>query len=233
MPSIARSRMTLRHLTPLLIVLLSASCQRDKGPDSDLQEVGDSFSGLQKSLGGTNGDYNYCNQSVCNSGEGDCDSNAECAAGLICGKNNGALFGSPADWDYCVPPHCQNGQQDGDETGIDIGGSCSTTPACPGVNGDPTFCTTACPCDVGEGDCDSNAECAAGLACGTNNGAQFGLAANLDVCVLPHCTNRRHDANEVGVDCGGPDCGTCVPACRNGVLDPGEQCDDGNQTAGD
>lgn len=74
---------------------------------------------------GNNGDANFCsNGPLCNTGEGDCDNDAECAGALVCGNNNGKKFGLPTRWDVCVPAHCVDGSQSGDETGVDCGGSC-------------------------------------------------------------------------------------------------------------
>ncbi|MEZ4329175.1 MAG: FG-GAP-like repeat-containing protein [Polyangiales bacterium] len=46
-----------------------------------------------------------------------------------------------------------------------------------------SYCGLGCPCAEGQGDCDTDNHCATGLSCVQNNGAQFGFAANLDVCV--------------------------------------------------
>jgi hypothetical protein len=177
---------------------------------------------------GTPSTETFCSGCQCVSGQGDCDSSSECAAGLICATDNGALFGLPRNYDVCVPPHCTNDMLDAasGETGIDSGGPCGTRAStCTGTPGATDFCV-GCQCASGEGDCDSNAECATGLACAVNNGPRFGLPAGYDVCVPAHCTNRALDAasGETGVDKGGP-CGT--PPCGNGVVNSGEVCDDG------
>jgi len=178
--------------------------------------------------GAVNGAIDYCNNpaSSCASGEGDCDSNAQCAAGLVCVANNGLKFGFPKTWDVCAPSHCSDRTQNAGETGIDCGGACGACLACVGTPGDRDFCV-GCQCASGQGDCDSPAECAAGLTCATNNGLKFALPSQFDVCVPAHCTNRILDAasGETGVDVGGP-CGTLNP-CGNGALDNGEACDDG------
>ncbi len=95
-------------------------------------------------------DSNYCtNSCLCNLGEGDCDSNAQCATGLIC-EERGAV-------DVCVKPTTDPG-------------SCHTVP----VN-DSNYCTSSCLCKLGEGDCDSNSQCATGLICEERG--------TVDVCV--------------------------------------------------
>ena len=165
--------------------------------------------------GGVNGAVDYCNNpgSLCSAGEGDCDSNAQCMAGLICAADNGPKFGFPAGWDVCVAAHCANKVQDGDETGLDCGGSCGACSSCVGAPGGANFCN-GCQCASGQGDCDNNAECASGLVCGVDNGPSFGLPMSYDVCVPPHCTNGVQDAasGETGIDDGGP-CGARATTC--------------------
>lgn len=103
----------------------------------------------------------------CTYGQGDCDSDLECGGGLVCRHEAGPAVGLPAGYDICVYP---------------------TNPGCPAFNPAApslTACSATCPCDLGEGDCDSNAECRPGLVCGTDNGPQMGLPTTYDVCVRP------------------------------------------------
>ena len=51
--------------------------------------------------------------------------------------------------------------------------------------GHASYCSSAHPCVGGQGDCDSNSQCAFGLVCKDNRGAQFGFASWVDVCLLP------------------------------------------------
>lgn len=51
------------------------------------------------------------------------------------------------------------------------------------TNPNSAFCSTACPCGVGEGDCDSSAECKPGLSCRSNMGPTVGLGPSYDVCL--------------------------------------------------
>jgi hypothetical protein len=44
------------------------------------------------------------------------------------------------------------------------------------------YCSPSCKCDVGEGDCDTDADCADGLYCAYNVGANYGQDAKMDVC---------------------------------------------------
>ena len=42
-------------------------------------------------------------------------------------------------------------------------------PPCNPENDDPSCCTSTIPCNLGEGGCDSDDECAGNLVCGTDN----------------------------------------------------------------
>ena len=47
-----------------------------------------------------------------------------------------------------------------------------------------SFCSSAHRCEVGFGDCDSDAQCVPGTHCGTNNGTDYGyLDPTIDVCI--------------------------------------------------
>ena len=52
-----------------------------------------------------------------------------------------------------------------------------------GENGEWSYCSLECKCDVGEGDCDGNTHCRAGLSCLNNAGLDYGLDSWTDVCV--------------------------------------------------
>ena len=134
-------------------------------------------------------DISFCNDPMCPcaSGAGDCDNDNHCAGNGTCRHDIGADFGLPWYYDVCI--------------------------ACPVFNPNRpngSFCNNPhCPCDLGEGDCDSDSQCAGSLVCGLNNGPAFGLPAGWDVCI-------KHG-----------------PPCGNGQPDAGEACDDGNRLAGD
>lgn len=111
----------------------------------------------------TIGADDYCSPDCpCGQGGGDCETAADCLPGLICAQNFGAAFGYKGVTDVCMPPECAVGPFIADG-----------------------FCTPSCPCGVGGGDCDSDAECMPGLVCGTNNGRDFGQPADWDMCVRP------------------------------------------------
>lgn len=51
-----------------------------------------------------------------------------------------------------------------------------------GNPGDYSFCSTLFPCGEGHGDCDKSSECAWGLTCVHNVGADYGWDSAVDVC---------------------------------------------------
>lgn len=109
---------------------------------------------------GANGNIDFCNASCpCAQGQGDCDADSDCETGAFCFLDVGADYGLPADTDVC--DDCRPASQ----------------------NGHVNFCNPGCPCSHGEGDCDTTADCDAGVTCVNNVGAQFGMAADTDVCV--------------------------------------------------
>jgi len=101
---------------------------------------------------GASDDGSYCSPSRrCSVGQGDCDKDDDCAAGLKCGSNNCRQFhptASPTS-DCCY-----------DKPGI-------------GASDDGSYCSPSRRCSVGQGDCDKDDDCAAGLTCGSNNCRQF------------------------------------------------------------
>jgi hypothetical protein len=111
----------------------------------------------------------------------------------------------------CAYDHCYNGIEDIGEDDVDCGGSDCVECPCPNPDGNGTsdYCQLYCKCSAGEGDCDKNTHCIEGLICGPDLGPNFGMPANYDVCVSPHCTNDIQDEDESGIDCGGLDCGIC------------------------
>ncbi len=107
----------------------------------------------------------------CAAGEGDCDRDSECQAGLVCTNDVGADFGFNPNIDVCT--------QAGGGGGGGGGGSC------PLPAGHGRFCVDCGPCAVGQGDCDNDAQCQPGLVCSDNVGADFGFNPNIDVCTQP------------------------------------------------
>jgi hypothetical protein len=44
------------------------------------------------------------------------------------------------------------------------------------------YCSPQCPCDAGEGDCESDADCIPGLRCVSDIGPAFGFQREVDLC---------------------------------------------------
>ena len=142
------------------------------------------------------GDYDYCTVSgPCGEGGGDCDANSECQAGLVCVQDQGAYY--PA---YPSP------SANYDPSIVDV---CEVP--------DPDLCADYGPCPAGNGDCDSDSECQAGLTCVADVGARYGYPANYDVCEAPTGRNRPDPDYCVTNYCG-PGDGDCDPGqCTEGV----------------
>jgi hypothetical protein len=104
--------------------------------------------------------FNYCHPGCpCDHGEGDCDTDADCRPGLVCLQDPGAAFG----------------YEDGE---VDV---CSNV--CPTLGiGAWNYCSPQCPCDIGEGDCDTDADCLPGTRCLRQTGPAFGYQRGIDVC---------------------------------------------------
>ncbi|MFB3904967.1 MAG: hypothetical protein ACE15E_16065 [Acidobacteriota bacterium] len=113
------------------------------------------------------GDNDFCAAcGPCGEGQGDCDGDSECSAGLVCVNNVGAGFGWDWQVDVCLPPG-------------------ATGAACPVPPGHYDYCAICGPCKQGEGDCDNNAECDTGLQCADNLGSLYGFKSDADICVAP------------------------------------------------
>ncbi|GEM_PF-1092797 len=154
------------------------------------------------------GAWDYCADPQCGpcaAGQGDCDSDSECQGDLVCLHDRGQDFGFPAAVDVC-----------GDKPT----GTCALTPGDWGYCSDP-LCG---PCAEGQGDCDSDAECAPGLVCAFNVGADYGLPASMDVCEKPKETVCTRSPGDWGF-CSDPACGPCEPG--QGDCDQDRDCASG------
>ncbi len=152
-------------------------------------------------------------------GEG-CIDDAECDSG-VCDIDSGE----------CLDPSCDDGVQNGDETDVDCGGpdcaSCDSGSDCneasdcaSGICAEGTCANPSCDdgiqnrdetdVDCGGGICDS---CADGLNCIANRDCNSGVCdQSTQTCAAPTCDDGVRNADETGVDCGGPNC----DACENG-----------------
>jgi len=104
-------------------------------------------------------------KSKCGEGEGDCDSDSQCMRGLVCGTNNCGTFGDARD------------------QGFDSSDDCCEKRYCYGGDN----CCSNGVCTWGQGDCDTDSDCADGLVCGNNNcrhmdGERLSFDATDDCC---------------------------------------------------
>ncbi|MES1188162.1 MAG: SpvB/TcaC N-terminal domain-containing protein, partial [Myxococcales bacterium] len=74
------------------------------------------------------------------------------------------------------------------------------------IGWNPTFQASLPPAGIIQ--CTTTADCPTGQVCGTDNGAQFGLAATADVCWLPTCNTAQAPPDSCGSTLS--PCGTCT-----------------------
>lgn len=148
----------------------------------------------------------------------------KCKNGVYCFDATGQSCESGYVFDYrCVAGTCFNGTQDNGESAIDCGGT--------------SLCSRCGP----SASCTSNADCQAGIACSSRNGAS--------VCTAPtcnavkgqpaSCVDNVQNCAETDIDCGGSACAKCDTArkclaprdCQSGVCNNGtcaaSTCNDG------
>lgn len=166
-------------------------------------------------------------------GNAQVDAGEDCDIGTPCGDGEMCNFSGC----HCVPweQRCGDAQRGGEEE-CDIGNPCADSEkAC-----DMSQCICAVPSGdqiCGNGAIEIGEECEVGMAC------PFGWS-----CDFPHCrcmnqpvcgdaVQNSGEQCEINVACSGAsqtcDFSRCrcvgnLIACGNGVMDPGEQCDDGN-----
>ncbi len=101
------------------------------------------------------GDRDFCEGGGCSRGHGDCDRDSDCPGSQRCTQDSGPAWGYESWVDVCDFPA-----------------------------GHPSYCSSAHPCDWGQGDCDPEGhDCKLGLFCKDDRGATFGFASNIDVCL--------------------------------------------------
>jgi hypothetical protein len=199
------------------------------------------------------GHEQFCNPACpCEAGEGDCDTNADCATGLACVNDVGALYGFARGVDvcqgdchtsaagsasYCTSAcPCEAGEGDCDTNaecaegtwceqvvGTDFCVECGTLRGVPLSPGHEQFCSPACPCGAGLGDCDTDADCEEGLHCQDNAGLRYGYSYNTDVCQADCHSSAAGSPSYCSVACpceaGEGDCDSdaeCVSGTRCG-----------------
>jgi hypothetical protein len=120
-----------------------------------LEITGDEVNVLMEPTSNVNCDGNCSSSCPCGVGQGDCDHDSDCEGNLVCPDDG------PGS-EYCQEP---------------------TTDSCHTVAPNHSdYCSSSCPCRVGEGDCDRDSHCQIGLTCRHDIGAEYGLRAELDIC---------------------------------------------------
>merc|ERR1719347_2195256 len=115
-------------------------------------------------------DFDFCsNTRPCGVNQGDCDLDSHCRGRLKCGEDN------------CRKLHGYQADKDAD---------CCYNPGSPGIGSsdDWAYCTSSDRCGEGEGDCDTDRDCRAGLICGDNNCRDihgYQATKEADCCVRP------------------------------------------------
>ena len=127
-----------------------------------------------------NWDYNCCTSAnPCGLNQGDCDSDDECSGDLSCGLDNCIGFGV-TDADCCmvdgIAANAANIASNAAAISsnaaeiVSISADVAAATRCTGIlNYDPSCCTSANPCGLNQGDCDSDSDCQGDLRCGLDN----------------------------------------------------------------
>merc|ERR1719312_53749 len=145
--------------------------------DSDWNLINKMYCRAAPVCAGGNDAWSCCSQSnQCGLGGGDCDTDADCKSGLMCGTDN------------CRDFHA-NAHQYAD--------CCIEELKCKGGNSDWNCCTSQNPCPINQGDCDSDSDCQDGLVCGKDNCQAIYPNAHpaADCCIkrAPRCDGGTDD----------------------------------------
>ena len=148
------------------------------------------------------GSYGYCRVcGPCTEDQGDCDSDDDCAEGLVCVNEVGSQYGWNFDVDVCLP---------------------RSEEECTELLGTDDYCEVCGPCEEGQGDCDSDEDCSGVLICAQNVGDDYGFDATIDVCQVEapgECTASPGDDDFCEV------CGPCDEG--EGDCDSDDECQTG------
>lgn len=153
----------------------------------------------------------------CGEASGPCASDDQCAAGLECKMGVAWRFGITGAGGVCWNPICDDprsalhacGFIDA-RCGLCDPGSCTADCSFRSCGSDGCYGSCGDECDEGEGGCNGNDDCAAGLRCGVGNGPRFGMPDAVRVCWQISC----EALDQTGIPCGALDssCGVC-PEC--------------------
>lgn len=102
----------------------------------------------------------------------------DCAPQLAGDKYEKCSFEtSTTTWTHYLLVHAYDGPVSYEVHMVESDAGCHS-----GSNGNSTYCSSSCTCGWEFGDCDSDAECGAGLTCVDNVGADYGFASTVDIC---------------------------------------------------
>ncbi len=137
----------------------------------------------------------------------ECDQDADCPSGEVCGLDNSFAYGTEARR-VCWPEVCASGLAENCGSTDSLCGKCECTPDCDKACGsDPSngcggYCTGLCSTGTGEG-CTMNLDCAPGEICVNEGGSSLCQSA---ACFYAHPGDAF---------CSGPDGDSC-PGCTCG-----------------
>jgi RHS repeat-associated protein len=158
----------------------------------------------QQGLQCVNGTCGCAPDTQCSEQGDTCSADADCQAGLVCWLEGARHFDKPGGTGVCAPQICR--------TSVVAGGCGDLTQPCGRCEGTPRPCTT-------------NADCVVGEVCGTDNGADFGLAPDGDFCWPPDCNTPATTPSRCGtVDSA---CGLCDCSANCAGRVCGDSTDDG------
>jgi predicted ThiF/HesA family dinucleotide-utilizing enzyme len=145
--------------------------------------------------------------------EGDCDSDADCAAGLLCWKNDTPV------------PGCTGTKVSGKEYCYAVSMAPTSAPSLPSKplrdDGDDGLPTTSFPLAECSGDCDANGDCFGDMACFQRNGTEAvpGCAgtgtSSQDYCYKPNGTTALAYTGDNNVPTRSFPLGNCEGDCDN------------------
>jgi len=173
------------HAAPLWsMIYCTSSCPCDAGQgDCDYDSDCKGSLVCKQNVGAKYGQSS--GMDVCEANTPSCSS--DCASGQkrcsgsylqTCGNyDSDSCYEWPSSTSGSGNSYCSNGCS---------GSQCSLPPAPTGCHTYPLwygeYCTSSCPCDAGEGDCDVDVDCKPGLKCVYDVGAKYGQASSMDVC---------------------------------------------------